>query len=669
MTERLLAVFSALLVPLAMHLVMLNFGGTMLPGFMGLALLGFIFLTAAGCGRLLLRVLNVGGLSESERTLIGATLGLGLLSQGMFLLGVLGGMKAWAVSALLGVFWVVGFTELRDLLASLVGSLGLLRDRPALAGGTFVCLGALLWLAWVPPHHYDALVYHLPLAAAYVKAGRIFPVEHLLFTHFPQNAEMLYSMALLLGSDLLAQMLTWLATFLSVWWVFEMGKRFLRIGTVLLACLLVVTHTSVMLLTPTAYVECVVMLWITAAVLSTLRWRSESDEESGPRGWLAMAGIFAGLGVGTKYYAGICPALIGFYLLCRWLASAFGGPHSAFARERLKDGFVFAGTAVLAGAPWLVKNVVFVGNPVFPFLYRFFPLRGVEWSAMSAQRYFEIMTEYGIPEGRFWSELLRFPYLAASGSTRFGGGADVLGGLGWAPLFVSVPLALWAAWRKRPMRWLLAYCLGHWLLWYNTGVVLRFLVVIVPLASMLAADGLSQAWERMGSAGRVLLGAALAVMLWTNLALFLSVNAMVDSLPVLVGLKTRQQFLSEKLDYYPCAAFARERLDPDDRVLIFGEQRGFYVEQPHTATTVLAPNRFVRMANEAQGPEDLSRRLREEAGFRHVLVVPREAKRLDDGYGVLHFTERGLANWAALEQGWVEPVFEAPGRCSLYRMR
>jgi hypothetical protein len=52
-----------------------------------------------------------------------------------------------------------------------------------------------------------------------------------------------------------------------------------------------------------------------------------------------------------------------------------------------------------------------------------------------------------------------------------------------------------------------------------------------------------------------------------------------------------------------------------------------------------------------------------------VLVVPREAKRLDEGYGVLHFTEHGLANWAALEHGWVEPVFEAPGRCSLYRIR
>ena len=669
MTERLLAVFSALLAVLALHLVMLNFGGTMLPGFMGLALLGFLFLTVAGCGRLLLRVLGVAGLSESERTLIGATLGLGLLSQGIFLLGALGWLKAWAVSVLLGVFWVVGFTELRDLVASLVGSLGLLRDRPVLAGGVFVCLGAHLWLAWVPPHQYDALVYHLPLAAAYVKAGRIFPVEHLLFTHFPQNAEMLYAMALILGSDLLAQMLTWLATFLSVWWVFEMGKRFLSVTAVLLACLLVVTHTSVMLLTPTAYVECVVMLWITAAALSALRWRMESDEVSGPRGWLAMAGIFAGLGVGTKYYAGICPALIGLWLLGRWLASAFGGPHSAFARERLKDGLVFACAAVVAGAPWLVKNLATVGDPVFPFLYRFFPLRGVDWSAMSAQRYFEIMTEYRIPEGHFWSELLRFPYLAASGSARFGGGADVLGGLGWAPLFASVPLALWAAWRKRPRRLLLAYCLGHWLVWYNTGVVLRFLVVLVPLASMLAADGLTQAWERLGSAGRLLLGGAFAVMLWTNLALFISVNTMVDSLPVLVGLMTRQQFLSEKLDYYPCAAFARENLDRSERMLVFGEQRGFYVEQPHAATTVLAPNRFVRMANEAQGPEELSRRLREEGGFRNVLVVPREAKRLDEGYGVLHFTEHGLANWAALEHGWVEPVFEAPGRCSLYRIR
>ena len=57
-----------------------------------------------------------------------------------------------------------------------------------------------------------------------------------------------------------------------------MGKRELQLPVVLGACVLTLTHTAVLLLTPTAYVECHVMLWITASVLCMMRWRMREDE-------------------------------------------------------------------------------------------------------------------------------------------------------------------------------------------------------------------------------------------------------------------------------------------------------------------------------------------------------------------------------------------------------
>ena len=58
-----------------------------------------------------------------------------------------------------------------------------------------------------------------------------------------------------------------------------------------------------------------------------------------------------------------------------------------------------------------------------------------------------------------------------------------------------------------------------------------------------------------------------------------------------------------------------------------GEQRGYYVDRDHTATSVHAPNAFVAWANAASSPADLSARLASE-GFSKVLVVPRELRRL-----------------------------------------
>lgn len=660
-----LAAFAVILLLLGVHFSLQYFSAALLSGALASALLALVLLTAAGCGRVVLRGFRVGGLSESEKTLIGATLGVALLSQAVFLLGALGWLKAWAVSGILAAAWVVGFTEIRDALRSLAGNASLLRDRPALAGGTIAVLALLFWLCWVPPHHYDSLVYHLPLAASYVREARIFPVEHLLYTHFPQNAEMLYTLALLLGSDLLAQMFTWLGTFLSVWWLLEMGKRQLSVTAVLLACLLTVTNTAVMLLTPTAYVECLVMLWVTATVLSVLRWRMESDEKSAPRGWLLLAGVFAGIGVGTKYYAGVCPGLIGLYLLGRWIRAVFKGGKKSFARERLLDVAVFGGAALAAGLPWLIKNAVVVGNPVFPFFYDKLPLRGVEWGSVSAQRYFSMFTEYGHQKGHFLKDLIEFPYLAASGSTRFGGGADVLGELGWGLLFAAAPLAVWAAWRRRYLTWLLLYCAAHWAVWFNTGVVMRFLAVLVPLLALLAAQGLHQAWERASRPWRFVLVSGAGLMTLTNLVLFLHVNTLFGSFSVLSGVRTRDEYLSRKLDYYPCAAYARENLGQNDKILVAGEVRGYHVVQPHEATQTYAPNRFVRIANRAADAAGLARELREE-GFRYVLFVPREAERLNEGYGVFHFNEKGRRNWNGLGERHTRPVFRSPGRCHLY---
>jgi hypothetical protein len=48
-----------------------------------------------------------------------------------------------------------------------------------------------------------------------------------------------------MGSDILPQMFSWLAMALSVWWVFEMGKREMPTTAALIACVLVASHTSV----------------------------------------------------------------------------------------------------------------------------------------------------------------------------------------------------------------------------------------------------------------------------------------------------------------------------------------------------------------------------------------------------------------------------------------
>ncbi len=617
--------------------------------------LGLIALIATGSGRVLLRVLPFSDISESQRTLIGATVGLGILSTAVFALCAIGRLSLGSVSWLLTFLWLTGFIEMSAVVLSLVGNRNLLGERPLAAGAVFAALALVFWTTWVPPHQYDSLVYHLPLAAAYVRAGGFTPMEHLLFSHFPQNGEMLFTLALTLRSDLLAQMFMWLAGALSVWWVFELGKREAPLSAVMLACLLLSTHTSVMLLSGTTYVEPLVMLWVTAAVLSFLRWRQVAAAAPNSRSWLVLSAIFTGLALGTKYYAGITAAILGLRLAIAAI------PRKDGRRERLLDLVVYCGLVVALFSPWMLRDYFTVGNPVFPFFYQWFagsasgPYRQTAWD------YFHILNEYG-HMGHFWADVVALPAEIITKPLRFGGGADVLGGLGWELSLWSLPAAVWACRGNRFLRGMLAFCALYLAAWFCTGVVLRFLTVIAPLLSLLAAVGLHRASGEMEPLARRAFACAIGILVATHLLLFFYVHGLFQSASVLLGQDDRDSFLSRRLDYYPCARAAAARLGKNDRLLLVGEQRGYYVEQDHATTNSYAPNPFILWANEARDPADLAARLRAE-GFSHVLFVPREAKRLSEPFKA--FTDRGRANWTGLEPDLVTPVFKAAA-CTLY---
>ncbi|MBI5630298.1 MAG: hypothetical protein HY921_05385 [Elusimicrobia bacterium] len=620
-------------------------------------LFSLVALTAAGSGRVFAGFLNLADVSDSQKTLIGASLGLGVLSLGSFMLAACGLLNLWAVILLLSLLWVVGFTEMRPMLASLAADRNLLRERPLASVAIFLPLLLCFWMTWVPPHQYDSLVYHLALPQAYVRAGGFSYPPHLIFSHFPQNGEMLFALALVLKSDLMAQMLMWLATALSLCWIFEMGKREAPMNAVLLSCLLLATHTSAMLLSATTYVEPLAMLWSTAAVFSYLRWRQLSPG-AGPRSWLCLSALFTGLALGTKYYAGATAALLAVPL-----AAAALRAHRAQRRAAAADLGVFVGIVTALFIPWLAKNFLAVGNPVFPFFYRWFPMTRTGWSSRSSEAYFHVFTEYG-HVGSLGKDLLLLPLRLLTNDPRFGGGADVLGGLGWEAVFWLLPVGIWAGWKNQFLRGLSWFCLAYFGVWFFTAEVLRFLAAILPLLCLLAGSGLHKLWDGLEAWGRRALASAMGFFIGAHLFLFGYVEAGLLRVPeLLFGLQSREEFLSRRLDYYPCARRA-DSAGNGGAVLVVGEQRGYYVKGEHEAATVNAPNRYLSWGAEASDPAALARRIRGE-GFSTVLYVPREAARLAPALGPA--SARAARNWAGLDQ-YLEPVFQGPA-CALYKVK
>ncbi|MFI5362969.1 MAG: hypothetical protein ACHQ49_13445 [Elusimicrobiota bacterium] len=592
------------------------------PGLMPLALLGLSTAAGAGAGRRLVGAMG-GKLDEQEKTVAGATLGLGLLALGTFAFGALGLLKPWAASALLGALWIFGWSEVRPALESLRAGAARAAERPWLCALIGLPLLFALWACLVPPHQYDSLVYHLALPQEYLRAGRLYAPDGIVYAHFPQNGEMLFTLALQLGSDVLAQMYVWLATALTIGWLLTFGRRVTSAAP--WAAVLVATHTAVLSMSSTTYVEPLVMLWTTGALLAF-----EASDEGRERGPLLLSALCAGLALGTKYYAGLLAVLLVLRLV---------------RRDRLKPAVLFSAVAGALFAPWLVKNWICVGNPVFPFLYKIFPATRLGWTADLASGYFGVLTEYGHTDG-FWHDVLRLPVLLFRNPLRFGGGMDVLGDLGWDLTLWLWAFGLLAAARRREKGALAALTALYFAGWFSTGVVLRFLTALAPAMALVGAAGVALWREKAGAAARALGAAAAGVMIAAHLFLALYVHGSFGSASFLLAFENREAFLSKRLEYYPCASYAGGALAPDAKILVVGEQRGYYIPRAHLSTTVNAPNLYVRRANEAVSSENLARALRAD-GFTHLLFVPREERRLGDAVGA--FTALGDNNWKGLE--------------------
>ncbi|MBI5625014.1 MAG: hypothetical protein HY924_14655 [Elusimicrobia bacterium] len=623
----------------------------------GLALTGLhaaVLLTAAaaavvGSGRRALSLLGITDAAGPERTWAGASLGLGFLSIGTMGLAFLGLLKVWPAALLLAGLLVWGRPELKPALREVRGPW----EAPACLAAACAWGLALWWVCLMPPHQYDSLVYHLALPETYVREGRLVSPSHLLYSHFPQNGEMLFSLALLLKSDALAQMFMWLSTVLCLGWVFAAVKRELGPGPAWLALGLAGTHTALMLLAAITYVEPLVMLWTCSAVLACWRWLADSRNGQGAKSWLHLSAVFSGLALGTKYTAGATAGLLALTALIRPFLAQEG---KTAWKQGLKDSVLYSSIVLALFLPWLVKNSLVIGNPVFPFLYSWFPMTGSGWGAETAQRYFRILAEYG--HGESWlKDLVTLPYQLLFRFSRYGGGMDVLGCLGWTPVLAAGVLALWPALKagacpgpepsrtRSFLRFVLVYCGLHFLIWFATGTVLRFLTAAAPLLALLASAGLSAVWNASSRVPRFLIAGLGIALTGVNLGYFLFVHRVLETDRVLLGRETREAYLERRLDYYACASWCRESLGPNDRILLVGEQRAYYLGKDHVASTVNAPNHWVALAEEAASPEDLSAKLKAE-GLTTVLFVPGEMARLFPALGPL--TERGLANLAGL---------------------
>jgi hypothetical protein len=218
--------------------------------------------------------------------------------------------------------------------------------------GMIVLLAFLTTLA--PPIRFDALTYHLTLPAAYLQSGQIVYLPENVFWGMPQLVEINYLLGMAFAGKESAAILGWAYGCLAMLGILDLTSRHFgrEAGWVAVGALLAGdTFASAL---SWAYVDWVVILYGYVFIVYLIYWNKEQKTQ-----YLVLTAVFAGMALSTKYTAGIL------------LIS--GAAFIILTRQTLKTKLLqitlFCSIAVLTFSPWLLKNLLTTGSPVYPLLF------------------------------------------------------------------------------------------------------------------------------------------------------------------------------------------------------------------------------------------------------------------------------------------------------------
>jgi hypothetical protein len=307
-----------------------------------------------------------------------------------------------------------------------------------------------LFNAWAPEISPDGASYHLGLAARYLRAHGFERITTNMLATFSGGVDMLYVPAFAIGHHSASALLHFTFLIALALMVLAYGKRIGKPLAGAAAALLVYASPVVGIDGTTAYTDVA-----TAAIVFAVYYWTQLWDENRDHRILIVIGLLAGYCYAAKYTAFVMIVYaIGFII---------------WRTREWRPALTVLGCSFIMIAPWVIKNWIYVHNPVAPFANQWFP-----------NPYFYVSVE------KDWTATLRdyrLKNLWALPLEVTVRGLVTQGLLG--PVFLAAPLALLAL-RQREGRKLLLPC-ALVLLPYIGNIGTRFLISSLPFLSLALA--------------------------------------------------------------------------------------------------------------------------------------------------------------------------------------
>lgn len=530
-----------------------------------------------------------------QRLVFSPAIGMGLLGLTGFLLAASGLANRYSLPVILMVVLFLCRKNITNTLGDLRIVLNDLVEASKNAPWWMPLFGlaflffAVLYSFAPPVEGFDGLFYHLTVPSLWLRDGGL-QLMNMPHYWFPSLMEGMFLWPLSLGFDSSAQFIHLAFGLLSWLLVWDLTRKLFGARTAWWSIAIFMSMPSLPWLSAWAYTDMGLVFYSLAALSALLFWR-ETDWMH----WLLICGAMSGFALGIKYTSFMLPLVILLFLFLWRRNNKY---------SFLKTATMFAGLAILAGGVWYLRNWIWTGNPVYPFVFD-----GPFWDAFRSDWY------NGAGTGIGWNffEILSLPVVTMLGykdQNYFDGRYGPL----FLVLFPAAIVVLWNAWRTKQKKFE-ALCLltvfgTIFILTWVYGVINTMhlfqarllwpgLIALVPILAA-GADELQKLdfpKLRISYIFSVIVGMMIFIFL-LDFGLFVLVRR---PLSAALGLESRDSYVARMQPEYAQALSLVEETPSYAYIYLINESRSYWMErriQPDPIHDNLAHDFYVYPSNE-----------------------------------------------------------------------
>jgi 4-amino-4-deoxy-L-arabinose transferase-like glycosyltransferase len=476
----------------------------------------------------------------------------------------------------------------------------------------------------MPPSQSDGLRYHLTVPRLYLEHGGFRLLPDLAFSNFPFLIEYLFMIPMAFGSLSGPKLIHFSYFFLCILLVYQLGKRVGHERSGYFAAILFATTPFVPLFASWSFIECGLTCYTLLGFLLCTDYLDQRERGGSQTPLLVLIGIIGGYTVSCKYTA---LAVLGLFSLV---------PITLAVMQRkgwvsgLVSSFLIGGTGMLVASPWFLKNLVLLGNPLYPFAGSLFPTP--YWSDFNAMFFSfhaglkgNLNAVQQMPLLSQVQDFLTLPWFITffCGDQSFHYPHDFGGwpiGLAW---LVLAPFALFQIhWSRRMLAHIVfSFCL--FVIWAQTYRDTRFLLpslaIAAPLFALSYEKMLTAAknWRPIAFAGFLLIAYGMCL-----LGYRFYIQTTYAPWWVISGRISEAQYLGDHCDFtrpsYRAFHYLRNNVDPGERVLLHGIDQAFYCPNEFIGSDWFNTDPLIAWAWENATPDLLLGEIKER-GIKYVV--------------------------------------------------